>query len=207
MALSLTLVQVCSLPCFGWRGVMRFSLKQGHGHTIDYLDRHRVTKYVAVEPNVLMHGKIRETAASAGYDEAKGTLLILSYGIEELDKITEALGGDHQVDTLVSVLTLCSIPDPQAVIPAVVKRLIKPNGGQLLFHEHVQSPREDVQWWQAVWSPIWSIAFDGCKLGRPTHLWIEAAGGWNIGESSIWGMEGETEVGLFVHRTGRMVRA
>ena len=32
----------------------------GHGHSAQYLDRTRVTKYVALEPNAAMHPEIRK---------------------------------------------------------------------------------------------------------------------------------------------------
>ncbi|ORY29255.1 hypothetical protein BCR33DRAFT_793091 [Rhizoclosmatium globosum] len=53
----------------------------GHGHTIRFLDKSKVTKYVALEPNVSMHPRI--------YEEA----------------------GTQRFDSVVCVLTLCSVPD------------------------------------------------------------------------------------------------
>jgi SAM-dependent methyltransferase len=178
----------------------------GHGHTLKYLDRSRVTKYVAVEPNTGMHTKILQAATEAGFDEAKGQVIVLGCGIEEFNTITQVLGGENQVDTLISILTLCSVPGPQKVIPTMVNRLLK-RGGQLLFYEHVESPRKDVRWWQRVWSPIWSSAFDGCELGRPTHLWIQEIEGWDVAESRTWGNDGELETSFFWHQAGKMVRA
>ncbi|KAJ3013632.1 hypothetical protein NUW54_g1536 [Trametes sanguinea] len=67
-------------------------LGAGHGHTLFYLDPSKVTKYVALEPNQLMHGEIRTLAASKGYTEGNGNLLILPYGAEEISLITSALG-------------------------------------------------------------------------------------------------------------------
>ena len=46
----------------------------GLGHTMPYLDKSRVKKYIALEPNRLMHTAIRETAASCGFSEYDGTL-------------------------------------------------------------------------------------------------------------------------------------
>jgi SAM-dependent methyltransferase len=175
----------------------------GHGHTLLYLDRERVSKYIAVEPNEGMHPEIRKAASAAGYDELKDEFLILSCGAEHVDQITRATGGENKVDTIVSVLTLCSIPEPQQAISAMVNRLLKP-GGQFLLYEHVRSPRTDVSFWQSVWTPVWSIFFDGCKLDRPTDLWVEKLGGWK--ESIIWGKEGESQERLFIHRLGRFVK-
>jgi len=39
--------------------------------------------------------------------------------------------------------------------------------------EHVRHPHADVAWWQWLWSPLWSVFFDGCRLDCPTDRWIE----------------------------------
>ncbi|CDO68528.1 hypothetical protein BN946_scf184998.g25 [Trametes cinnabarina] len=178
-------------------------LGAGHGHTLLYLDSSKVTKYVALEPNQLMHGEIRTLAASKGFTEGTGTLLILPYGAEDISLITSALGGSHTVDTIISILTICSIPEPERTIATLVEQVLKP-GGTLLFYEHVLSHRPDVAWWQRFWTPIWKRAFDGCCLDRPTHLWIANMDVW--AESEVWGKDGEEEEHLFWHRVGRFVK-
>ncbi|KAJ8591981.1 hypothetical protein M405DRAFT_813450 [Rhizopogon salebrosus TDB-379] len=181
-------------------------LGAGHGHTVNYLDHSRVTKYVAVEPNVLMHTELRHVASAAGYSEDAGTLLILPCGAEDISTILSSLPAPHPpVDTLISVLTICSIPSPQSTVCTLINEALKP-GGQVLFYEHVLSDREDVAWWQRLWAPIWSIAFGGCRLDRPTHRWIEDVGGWVKDEGGVGGKEGEPEESLFWHRVGRLVK-
>jgi len=180
-------------------------LGAGHGHTTKYLDTTKVTKYIALEPNVLMHDRIRVMAADRGFTEDAGTLVLLGCGAEDIERIIDATGGaPHGVDTLISVLVLCSVPSPQSTISALCENILKP-GGQLLFYEHVQSHRADVAWWQGVWTPIWKTAFGGCRLDRPTHLWIQEWKGWS--ESRVWGKEDEPEEHLFWHQAGRCVRA
>ncbi|OAX38696.1 hypothetical protein K503DRAFT_770201 [Rhizopogon vinicolor AM-OR11-026] len=182
-------------------------LGAGHGHTVNYLDHARVTKYVAIEPNVHMHAKLRRVASAAGYSEDAGTLLILTCGAEDISTILSSLPAPHPpVDTLISILTICSIPAPQATICALITETLKP-GGQVLFYEHVLSDREDVAWWQRFWAPIWSIAFGGCRMDRPAHRWIEDVGGWVKDEGGVWGKEGESDESLFWHRVGRFVKA
>ncbi|KAJ3555453.1 hypothetical protein NM688_g2567 [Phlebia brevispora] len=169
----------------------------GYGHTVKYLDLQKVTKYVALEPNVLMHDKIRKSAAKAGLTEETNTLLVLPYGAEDIPQILDALGGPHSVDTLVSILTLCSIPSPSSTIRELVEHVLKP-GGQFLIYEHVLSPRNDVAWWQRLWTPVWRVAFDGCCLDRPTHLWIQDMDFWDTKE--LWGKDGEDEENLWWHQ-------
>ncbi|KAF8063241.1 hypothetical protein FPV67DRAFT_1629725 [Lyophyllum atratum] len=184
----------------------------GHGHTVHYLDKGRVTKYVALEPNVLMHPYIRSAANEAGYHESNGTLLILSCGAEHAASIVSSISGDpnaQPVDTLISILTFCTIPSPEHTLASILGKVLKP-GGQLLFYEHVLSRRADVAWWQKFWTPIWALAFDGCKMNRPTDLWIkhitddEDESIW--AEQSMWGKKGESEENLFHHSSGRMVK-
>ncbi|KAL1658778.1 S-adenosyl-L-methionine-dependent methyltransferase [Schizophyllum commune] len=190
----------------------------GHGASALYLDRAKVTKYVAVEPNVAMHDHIRRTAESAGFTEKDGSLVILACGIEDVAAISAALGAERPrentpcADTIISVLTLCSVPSPQETIRTLVHDLLKP-GCTLLFYEHVLSHRADVAWWQRFWAPIWRLPFDGCRLDQPTHLWIAEAGDedngggeglWALQET--WGKEGEPEDALVRHRIGRFVK-
>jgi len=185
----------------------------GHGHTIKYLDPNRVTKYIALEPNTHMHTRLRSAANAAGFNESDGTLLILGCGAEDTASIissTTLHGIEQPVDTLISILVLCSIPSPESALAALVQDVLKP-GGQFLFYEHVLSHKSDVAWWQRFWTPMWSFFLDGCKLDRPTHLWIErmqVSGSqesiWR--ECEIYGKDDEPEENLFWHRIGRLVK-
>jgi len=182
----------------------------GHGHTTKYLDRSRVTTYVALEPNTNMHSVLRAAANVAGYNESDESLLILSCGAEDTTSILSSLptknGGP--VDTIVSILTLCSVPNVQTAIQGLAKEVLRP-GGTFLFFEHVRSKRSDIVWWQKFWSPLWGTAFGGCNLNRATDVWISEVGGegervWK--EKDIEGMKGEMEETLFRHSIGRMVK-
>lgn len=94
-----------------------------------------------------MHPHIRATAARAGLGDK---LRVLGCGAEDVP----ALG--LRVDTLVAVLTLCSIPRAEHVLARLVREALRP-GGQLLFYEHVASRRADVLWWQRLWTPVWKV--------------------------------------------------
>jgi len=196
-----------------------FDIGAGHGHTLEYLDSSAVDTYIALEPNVMMHPFIRARAEKLGYSEAREPskdnnhrFIILSQGAEDIPGIKAALLQHNisQVDTIISILTFCSIPSPNITLPALTKSLLKP-GGQFLFYEHVLSPRSDVAYWQRVWSPIWSKLFDGCRLDVPTHSIVEAItedeGSEFWKEKRAWSKAGEPEEHLFWHRTGRYRRA
>ena len=192
----------------------------GHGHTLNYLDRTRVTHYIALEPNILMHSRIRKAADEAGYRESDGSLVILSCGAEDSASILSSLATAGlsttrpPVDTIISIHTLCTVPDPQRTVRYLVRDVLKP-GGILLMYEHVLNPREDARWWQKLWAPFWAILFDGCRMDRETDvilrsLEVESADGagkenaWK--EWKTWGKTGETEESLFWHIAGRFVK-
>jgi SAM-dependent methyltransferase len=178
----------------------------GHGHTANYLDPTKVTKYIASEPNVLMHPEIRKIANAAGFTESAGTLLILPYGAQETTLTISALdnGTPNSIDTIISILVLCTVPEPEQTLHSLVRDMLKP-GGQLLFFEHVLSHRPDVARWQRFWTPVWGMFFDGCRLDRPTHEYVQKMHGvWR--EGKVWGIENEPEEHLFWHRIGRFVK-
>lgn len=189
-------------------------LGAGHGHTAGYLDRNKVTRYLALEPNTRMHPYIRASAYHAGFTEEDGTLVILSCGAEDTSSILEALGTKQPpIDTIVSVLTLCTVPSPQRTIRNLVRDVLK-SGGQFLFYEHVLSHRDDVAWWQRFWAPIWAVPFDGCRLDRPSHAWVDGltlpradgveTSAWS--DRKLWGKEGESEENVFWHQVGKFVK-
>ena len=186
----------------------------GHGHAATYLDRNKVTKYLALEPNIRMHPYIRTFAKRAGFTEEDETLVILSCGAEDTSSILKTLGTNQPpVDTIVSIVTLCSVPSPQRTIRGLVRDVLKP-GGNFLFLEHVLSPREDVAWWQRAWAPIWAVPFGGCRSDRPTHVWVDELtfpedsgvemSAWS--DRRIWGIEGESEENIFWHQVGKFVK-
>lgn len=177
----------------------------GHGVSCTYFQAGAVTKYVAVEPNVEMHDKIRETAKAHGFEERLGNLVVLGCGAGDVGIINSALGGEQGIDTIISVLTFCSVPEPQRAIQELCDRALKP-GGQFLFYEHVLFPRKDVAKWQKLWTPIWSVVFNGCLLDCPTDRWITGLDIWDESRSKVWGKPGESEENVFWHQVGSMVK-
>ncbi len=81
---------------------------------------------------------------------------------------------DNSVDTVVTTLVLCSVPDVAAGL-AELRRVLRP-GGELLFLEHVASPDENLRKWQDRVDPLWYGLNGDCHLNRRTAEDIEAAG-------------------------------
>ena len=162
-----------------------------------------------------MHNQIRAKANEAGFHESDNTLIILSFGAEDTQSILSSISQQElepvRVDTILSVLTLCTIPDPQRTLSKLIRDVLKP-GGQLLFFEHVLSPMPDVAWWQRFWAPVWACAFDGCRMDRPSDIWIRDLKIGGSGDDDVWSewdiydYPDEDEENLFLHRLGKFVK-
>ena len=81
---------------------------------------------------------------------------------------------DEQFDTVVSTLTLCSIPDVAHAL-GEVRRVLKP-GGQFLFLEHGLAPDAAIARWQDRLAPMWKPIGGGCHLNRPMRQLVAATG-------------------------------
>ncbi|KAJ3192843.1 hypothetical protein HDU82_003032 [Entophlyctis luteolus] len=174
------------------RGIV-LDIGAGHGHTLRFLQSADVSLYIAVEPNAHMHKFIRAEAAQNGFDH--GDVLIVGGGIEALD-------GSDCVDTIVSVLTLCSVDDLRQCLDILYGMLR--HGGKLLVYEHVKSKVPKAAWWQRFWTPLWSSLFDGCKLTVPALEVIKCAYIWQ--EAHVSMKEGDHPCDLFVHEVGVFVK-
>lgn len=89
-----------------------------------------ITKVYGVEPNAQAHSGLRQRANAAGLE---GVYEILPVGIESIAKETVVKKGS--VDAIVSILCLCSIPEPEKNIKELHSYL-KP-GGRWYMYEHV----------------------------------------------------------------------
>lgn len=158
----------------------------------------------------MMHSALRKQANMAGYYEHDGTLIILGSGVEDVQVILSSLSSFQPVDTIISTLTLCSIPDPEKNLTQLVRDVLK-CGGQFLMYDHVLSKREDVAWWQRFWAPVWACAFGGCRMDRTSDATV--AGICAPGEKKsiwrsidTWVKDGEDQESLFWHTIGKYVK-
>ncbi|MGD9852762.1 MAG: class I SAM-dependent methyltransferase [Nitrospirales bacterium] len=83
----------------------------------------------------------------------------------------------HSFDSVVSTMTLCSVPKISFAIQEI-HRVLKP-GGKFLFLEHGLSPDRSVRRWQDLLTPYWKHLGDGCHLNRPMAELIQSQS-WGI---------------------------
>ena len=120
--------------------------------------------WIGIEPNPHMHSYLRKQAKKLGLN------IELRIGNAEwLD------AEDNSIDTVVSTLVLCSVPNIDYTLQAIL-RVLKP-GGRFLFIEHVAAPQGTVlRQLQSRMSPIWKVVGDGCHPDRETWIALENAG-------------------------------
>ncbi|KAL7622791.1 hypothetical protein AAE478_006470 [Parahypoxylon ruwenzoriense] len=135
-----------------------------------------VTRILGVEPNPAQHPQLRRAIARAGLES---TYQIVPVGIEDLGD--SAKWGGHvekgSVDCIVTVLCLCSIPEPERNIRELYGYLKK--GGRWYVYEHV---KYEHSWYMAAYQRflnlIWPHLMGGCMLCRSTEQTLRAAGPW-----------------------------
>lgn len=93
---------------------------------------------------------------------------------------------DASVDTLVSTLVLCSVPNLDAAV-AELRRAIAPDG-RLLLLEHVAG-HGSVRTAQGLIDPAWRVVARGCRLVRDTRAALER-GGFDTSEVGAWSLPG-----------------
>ncbi|KAK1836025.1 S-adenosyl-L-methionine-dependent methyltransferase [Podospora conica] len=134
-----------------------------------------ITHIYGVEPNAAVHGALRARVAAAGLE---GRYEIVPVGIEDLLATGRVAAGS--VDCIVSVLCLCSIPEPAENIRELYKCL-KPGGRWYVF-EHVKAFPEQgraLSLYQAFINLFWPICIGGCNIRRDTVNYLLEAGEWS----------------------------
>ena len=90
---------------------------------------------------------------------------VLRAGAEALPVATSS------IDTVVSTMVLCTVPDPEAAL-GEIRRVLRPDG-RLLFCEHVRSDSNRLSRWQERLAGPWEAFADGCRCSQDTLGLIE----------------------------------
>ncbi|KAI1418516.1 S-adenosyl-L-methionine-dependent methyltransferase [Hypoxylon sp. FL1857] len=140
-------------------------------------DKKRVITHVyGVEPNPDQHPHLKRAIAKAGLEDV---YQIVPVGIEDLDNPEKWDGRVEKgsVDCIVSILCLCSIPEPEKNIRELYGYLKK--GGHWFIYEHV---RCEYSWYMRAYQRFlnifWPHFLGGCTLCRQTEKTLREAGPW-----------------------------
>ncbi|NMI01423.1 class I SAM-dependent methyltransferase [Pseudonocardia acidicola] len=122
-----------------------------------------VSELLLTEPSPPMITAVRRRVAASGRD-----------GVRVLAAPAAALPvPDGSVDTVVTTMVLCTVPDPHAALAEIV-RVLRP-GGRLLFCEHVLADTPRLRRWQRRLAGPWAGFAIGCRCDRPLLADIENA--------------------------------
>ena len=121
-------------------------------------------RWIGLEPNPHMHGRLRAEAARLGLSVDLWLGTAAATGLP-----------DASADAVVSTLVLCSVPDVEAVLQEIL-RVLRP-GGRFVFVEHVAAPRGTARRrLQRAVRPVWGAVADGCRPDRETEAAVRRAG-------------------------------
>ena len=91
---------------------------------------------------------------------------------------------DASVDTVVSTLVLCTVPDAQGALREI-HRVLRP-GGQLLFIEHIRASSRFLAAYQDAMLRPWRGFAGGCVCNRPTVELMRACGFTVRADGAVW---------------------
>jgi SAM-dependent methyltransferase len=112
------------------RGIV-LDIGPGSGEWLSLFNKEKITKIYGVEPNVDHHPRLRERIVQAGLQDK---YVIVPVGIEDLGEEWVKKGS---VDSVITVLCLCSIPTPEYMISQLYQYIKK--GGIWIIYEHVKT--------------------------------------------------------------------
>jgi ubiquinone/menaquinone biosynthesis C-methylase UbiE len=122
-----------------------------------------ITELILTEPDAAMRNKLERRLERDGRDA------------RIVDAPAECLPlADASVDTVVSTLVLCTVPDPEQTLNEIA-RVLGP-GGQLLFIEHVRAKSRLLASIQDSLFAPWRSFACGCCCNRPTAELLRACG-------------------------------
>jgi SAM-dependent methyltransferase len=135
----------------------------GTGLNLPYYPQ-TVTRLTAIDSENMLEDRVENRVASCPFPVTR----------MRLDAQGRLPFEDHSFDTVVTTLTLCSIPDAAAALNEI-RRALKP-GGLYVFFEHGRSDDPKVARRQDRFNPIQKIIGAGCNMNRRIDELIENAG-------------------------------
>jgi ubiquinone/menaquinone biosynthesis C-methylase UbiE len=137
----------------------------GTGLNLYFYPEH-VAEITAIDPNPGMERQIRAKLKGKLHGRGMKVNFFLA-GAENLPF------KDTSFDTVVSTITMCTIPDLQKAL-SEIRRVLRPQG-RLIFLDHGLSPEPRVARMQRFLNPLQNIIGCGCKLTVDVESELEAA--------------------------------
>jgi len=135
----------------------------GTGLNLPYYPQ-TVTRLTAIDPVSMLEDRVEKRIAACRIPVTR----------MRLDAQGRLPFEDHAFDTVVTTLTLCSIPDIAAAL-SEIRRALKPEG-RFVFFEHGRSDDPKVARRQDRFNPIQKIIGAGCNMNRKIDALVENAG-------------------------------
>jgi ubiquinone/menaquinone biosynthesis C-methylase UbiE len=160
-----------------------------------------VTELILTEPAPAMRERLERRVSDAlGSSSPGGSTGQIPVAVRVLSGTATGLPvEDASIDTLVSTLVLCSVPDLDAAVQEL-RRVITPDG-VLLVMEHVAGHGRTRRA-QRIIDPVWRVVARGCRLVRETRDALEQ-GGFDTSDVRDWSLPGGGVTGPALLGTAR----
>ncbi|PHH83208.1 hypothetical protein CDD82_3133 [Ophiocordyceps australis] len=137
-----------------------------------------ITKVYGVEPNLKSAALLTRRVEELGMNDVYQVAPVGIEALEASDSWHDSVPSGS-VDCIVSILCMCSIPDPDENMRRLY-RLLKP-GGTLYVYEHVKATRGSpiITLYQRLLNIPWPFFLGSCSLCRSTEKSLRAAGPWS----------------------------
>ncbi|KAF5965699.1 phospholipid methyltransferase [Fusarium coicis] len=163
-----------------------------------------LTRVYGIEPNPKSAATLRRRVKEIGLDDIYE---VVPVGIESLND-PEAWDGriePESVDCIVTILCLCSIPEPDKNIKLLYQSLRK--GGRWYAYEHVRINENKgvlLRAYQWATGLVWSQVMGSCRICRSTGKLLREAGPWE--KIDLAQPEGEARFGILPHVVGTLTK-
>jgi SAM-dependent methyltransferase len=116
----------------------------GSGEWLTCFDKSKVSRIYGMEPNRDHHERLRERVKEAGLEDI---YVVVPVGVEDLGSLKGIDLGKGEVDSVVTVFCLCSVPQPKKMI-GELSGYLKEGGNWIVYEHVVTKERGWIAWYQ-----------------------------------------------------------
>ncbi|KAF4989765.1 hypothetical protein FGRMN_8916 [Fusarium graminum] len=159
-----------------------------------------LTRVYGIEPNPKSAAALGRRVKEIGLD---GVYEVLPVGIESINE--EGRIEPESVDCIVTILCLCSIPEPEKNVKLLYQSLKK--GGRWYAYEHVRISENRgvfLRAYQWVTGLVWSQVMGSCRICRSTGKTLREAGPWD--KIDLAQPVGEARFAMLPHILGTLTK-